>query len=561
MSIIKNKKFLSIAILFAIIVLPAFIYLTIKAKQVNSWDNWWFGSAQTMSTVRFWAKDGFIKHKFLFITQGYHPQIEFLDKPEFRFLVRGTETGGLIGKRLWYTHYPPGYLIPYGLLAKFGAEQRFWFRLLALCFSFASLIFMFGFVYLIAERNKWIALLALFYYSTSTTFLAYADSLNNTPVDDFLKWLILFLSIYAVKKITDQKLKSRYEKIIWFLFFLLAISSFDSTFFVFFWLCAVSYLNTPIPGVTRWYKRIFAKQNIKKYFFWASAPIVAFFLQVAQNTWYLGFKDMLLDFKGALLYRAGEMPLAVSHFPPIIKNLANGLAATGFFTDLRTRMALPIILAIIYCLYKRKKFSTALSHYIAIFSVSGLIFGFIFPVAGIFGYQGRQMAPVLLLIIAIATYEIILMLRKLEMKKMGIILAVLVLIIWFAHFKATSAYVKQWPNNAVAMEKIQYWKTLNQITETNTIILNINKNVGSEYFLEGFYTDRLILSFEDLDTLLQYMNKINLEFSDKGNFLLILPKEYEKTAINSIQTNGYNIEIKSNSNLQDNLIYIHAFHY
>jgi hypothetical protein len=144
---------------------------------------------------------------------------------------------------------------------------------------------------------------------------------------------------------------------------------------------------------------------------------------------------------------------------------------------------------------------------------------------------------------------------------MGIILAVLVLIIWFAHFKATSAYVKQWPNNAVAMEKIQYWKTLNQITETNTIILNINKNVGSEYFLEGFYTDRLILSFEDLDTLLQYMNKINLEFSDKGNFLLILPKEYEKTAINSIQTNGYNIEIKSNSNLQDNLIYIHAFHY
>lgn len=541
----RNKNFWKGIIFLVIVLLPTFAYLTIKAKQVNSWDNWWFGSAQTMSTVRFWAKDGFIKHKLLFITHGYHPQIEFLDKPEFRFLARGTATGGLIGIRLWYTHYPSGYLIPYGLLARFGAEQRFWFRMLALGFSFASVIFLFGFIYLITNRNKWIPLLAVFYYSTSTTFLAYADSLNNTPVDDFFKWAILFLSALAVKN--NEDIAGRFKWIIWLLFFLLAFSSYDSTFFIFFWLCALSYIITK-------------KISIKKYLFWASAPLTAFILQMIQNTWYLGFKDMILDVWGSFAFRSGEMPVVLSYLPPIIKNLANGLAATGFLTDLRTRMALPIILAVIYCLYKRKIFSEKLSQYIIVLALGGLIFGFVLPVAGIFGYQGRQLAPALLLIIAIATYGVILMLRKLEIKKIGIILAVLVLVIWSAHFKGTLAYVKQWPNNAVAMEKIQYWQKLNQITETNTIILNINKKVGSECFLEEFYTSRLILSFGDLDTLLQYMDKINSTLFNKRDFLLILPKEYEKTVINSIQEKAYNIEIKPNSDLQNNLTYIHAVH-
>ena len=541
----KNKNFWKIIILLAIVLLPTFTYLTIKAKQVNSWDNWWFGSAQTMSTVRFWAKDGFIKHKLLFITHGYHPQIEFLDKPEFRFLARGTATGGLIGIRLWYTHYPSGYLIPYGLLAKAGAEQRFWFRMLALGFSFASIIFLFGFVYLITNRNKWIPLLAVFYYSTSTTFLAYADSLNNTPVDDFFKWGVLFLSAFAVKN--NEDIAGRFKWIIWILFFLLAFGSYDSTFFIFFWLCALSYIITK-------------KISIKKYIFWASAPLTAFILQLIQNTWYLGFKDMILDVWGSFAFRSGEMPVVLSYLPPIIKNLANGLAATGFLTDLRTRMALPIIVVIIYCLYKRKIFSAKLPQYIVALTLGGLIFGFVLPVAGIFGYQGRQLAPALLLIIAIATYEVILMLRRLEIKKLGIVLIILVLFLWLAHFKATFAYVKQWPNNVVAMEKIQYWQKLNQITETDTIILNINKKVGSECFLEEFYAGRLILSFDDLDILLQYMNKINSALSDMGNFLLILPGEYEETAVNFAQEKKYNIKIENNGNLQNNLIYINAIH-
>ncbi|MFH1365793.1 MAG: hypothetical protein ABIG99_00125, partial [Patescibacteria group bacterium] len=113
----KNKNFWKVAILLILALAPVFIYLAVKATQINSWDDWGFGSAEIMSTVRYWTRDGIIKHKVLLITQGYHPQAEFLDEPEFRFLAKGTGTGGLIGTRLWYTHYPPGYLIPYGLLA------------------------------------------------------------------------------------------------------------------------------------------------------------------------------------------------------------------------------------------------------------------------------------------------------------------------------------------------------------------------------------------------------------------------------------------------------------
>ena len=42
----------------ALIVLPFLIYGVVMATQESSWDNWGFGSAQTMLTVRYWERDG-----------------------------------------------------------------------------------------------------------------------------------------------------------------------------------------------------------------------------------------------------------------------------------------------------------------------------------------------------------------------------------------------------------------------------------------------------------------------------------------------------------------------
>jgi len=187
--------------------------MAVKATYTNSWDNWGnMGSASTMLTMRYWANDGFLKHKFLFLPSGYHPEAGFLDKPELRSLL-GPATGGLIGNRLYYTHYPSGYLIPYGILAKLGFENRFYYRFYSLLLSFASVVFLFGFFYLLTNKNIWLPSIAIFYYITSTTFLGYADSLNNTPTDDFFKTLILFLSAFAIKN--NKQLKGKLKWFIW----------------------------------------------------------------------------------------------------------------------------------------------------------------------------------------------------------------------------------------------------------------------------------------------------------------------------------------------------------
>ena len=206
-----------------------FFFLVVKAKKINSWDNWSFGSAQLMLTMRHWEEQGFIKNKLLLIPSGYHSKIEFLDQPEFRFLANGTKTGELIGTRLYYTHYPPGYLVPFGLLAKIGINDRFFYRFLAILLSTASIFFLFGFIYFIFNKNFWIAFISAIFYSTSANYLGYADSLANMPIDDFLKYAILFLSLYSYKS-TLPNIKNKLKYLIWSLFFILALSSYDSTF-------------------------------------------------------------------------------------------------------------------------------------------------------------------------------------------------------------------------------------------------------------------------------------------------------------------------------------------
>lgn len=522
--------------LFALIVLPVFSYLILRARIENSWDDWAFGSAQTMLTARYWAEDGFIKNKFLFIPSGYHSGVGFLDQPEFRFLTDGTKAGELIGSRLYYTHYPSGYLIPYGLLAKFGASDRFWFRLVALGFSFASVVFLFGFIYLLGNRNSWIAFLAVLYYITSSTFLRFADSLHNTPVDDFFKWLILFLSAYVTFVVADLIHKRCFVFILWVLYFFLSVSSYDSTFFILFWLCALDYLASVkgLPDMA-WYRRLFLKVNIKRYLFWALAPIAAFFLQIIQNTWYLGWNDMILDFFGAFAFRSGQIPGVFEHVTAGLGNIIVAFSTIGYMTDIRTRWVLPLLFVLLFLLYQNKDLRSRFGTYLAILFIAGFIFPFVLPGAGTYGYQGRQMAPALLLVFSIATVEAF---RRLRMefgkwKFAPVLLMVLAAFFWGAHSWGAIQYIKQWPNGTIVVEKIHAWKELGRITTKNTIILGIEGTVevGFARFFEQFYADRLILRFDAKPKLLEYVKKIQNAASRADIVLLISPEDRSDIAI------------------------------
>ena len=126
-----------LAIIILIFIIGA--YLVIKAIPENSWDGWRVGSAQTLLSAKHWVNDGFFNNYFLFLPQGYSKVVRYFDDLELRQHARGIATGGFIGKRLYYTHYPAGYLIPTALLMKLGAENRFWFRLLQILFSLIGL--------------------------------------------------------------------------------------------------------------------------------------------------------------------------------------------------------------------------------------------------------------------------------------------------------------------------------------------------------------------------------------------------------------------------------------
>ncbi len=198
------KKVLKTHIWFVVLLLILAVYLGLKTLPEDGWDGWGAtGSAGIMMTMKHWTTDGMLYHKFLFIPMGYSKIIRYLDEPEISHLARGTAVGGLIGRWTHYNHYPSGYLIPSGILAKLGFEARYWFRLLALMFSLGGLVLMYAFFCRIS--NKIIAFLAVLYYAGSVMFLDYADTVSNQALDDLFRFLILFLSVLAVRAVDNIK--------------------------------------------------------------------------------------------------------------------------------------------------------------------------------------------------------------------------------------------------------------------------------------------------------------------------------------------------------------------
>jgi len=322
MSLIIKKH-----LLFIILVLVLGVYLVAKAVPEESWDDWGFGSAQTMMSSRHWVNDGFIYSKFLFLPTGYSKSVRYIDDPDLRQHAHGIRTGELVGNRLYYTHYPAGYLLPYATLMKIGFNERYWFRFLAILISLGGLTLMYTAFSLISARM--IAFLATLYYAGSTMFLGIADSLANQPVDDLFRFSIIFLSIW-IYKISDSKRKRLYSTLVWFLYFALASSSYDSTFFIFVWLVGLDIIMT---------KKILWK----KWLVFVLAPITAFLVQLLQNIWYLGFSDALLDIYGSFRARANTGPGA----GVLERHIRAVFSPWVYMSDLRVRFIIPVIIMLL----------------------------------------------------------------------------------------------------------------------------------------------------------------------------------------------------------------------
>lgn len=500
------------------------IYLVLKALPVESWDDWGFGSAQTLMTVRHWAMEGFVYNKFLFIPIGYSKIVRYLDDPDLRHHSRGTITGKLIGNRLYYTHYPNGYLIPYALMAKLGFLERYWFRFLAILFSLTALILMYALFNLIASRT--VAFLATFYYAASQMFLGLADSLANMPIDDFFRFALLFLSVW-VWKITDHSRRRFLYILIWVLYFALSSSSYDSTFFIFIWLVGLDIIMT-------------RKLQWKKWLVFGMAPIAAFILQMVQNIWYLGIKDALLDVYGSFKFRSDTGPgsnILERHIRAMFSPLT-------YMADLRARYIIPIVGFIILAFWKLRNlidYNWPKIKTILLLGLAGTAYSFILISSGYFPYQGRQMAPFLGLLVASSTVLVCFIIKNFKNTKEKInkiqIVSVIILVIltgslWFFQIQRTYLYIQEWPNNVVNQATIDLGKNLKELAGgQDTVVFRIDKESPYQYPqidpITEYYIGMPVLSFKNEDDLMEDFKKLKSR-SEFSFYSIIVVEDQEK---------------------------------
>lgn len=526
-------------LLILIIVIILASYLGIKALDENGWDGWGFGSAQVLMSSKYWAKDGFAKNYFLFIASPYSKLIHYLDEPEFRNRPIETLNGELARGRLYYTHYPPLYLVSFALMAKVGFSNRFAYRIFALIISLMGFLFFYWFIKLIS--NKTTALIASIYYGISVTFLNYADSIATQPLTIFFTFLILLLSILTGHNFENRKIYKRYNLAIWFLYLLLSLTSYDATFFVFAWLIL--------------YDAIILKKFLwRRWIFFALAPIVGFTLQIAQNVWYLGWHDMWQDFYNA--YRVRQIGTFKNFILGIIAPFVSMTGIKTVYFLKKTIVALGSALLIIWIFRKlRSKINLDSKFFRIIFVLAGavIIQPFFINITGWWPYQGVLTAPFWGLLIGTASIFIINTLKKKESNIYKTfyfwILTSIMLILWWAQFYGTFVYTKDWPNNRPDQKVIEFSKIITT-TEPNSErvafrIIPQNQTWKSQFatFNMEYYFGMPKIDFansHDLLTDFWWLRKISeypyysFVIADKKAEIDNLYSEIKKTLLNSV---------------------------
>lgn len=534
-----KKDFLTWLLIIFIIIVG--VYLTIKATHENSWDGWGFGSAQTMMSIKHWVNDGWANHYFLFIPAGYSKTTPYFDNQNLKQHAWVDVTGGKNTKQAYYTHYPSGYLFPLGFLMELGFKDRFWFRFFQILLSLGGLFLLYKFF--ISITDKIIAFSAVLFYMISVPFLNFADSLANMPIDDFLRFLILFLSILAIKNINNVKKYFNYNILIWLFYFILSASSYDSTFFIFFWLVGIDIL---ITGRFLW----------KKWLIFATAPVAAFLLQFLQNMWYLGFPNMLSDFFNAF----NAIALASNSGQSFIKQrFLQGIlfpVTESFAFPFRIRYTLIFSTAIMAALFKLKKIKDLNILIPNTYKYAILLCGAAFfqslTLTDNHPYKGRLLGLFAAFLMGIFIFAVYQLIKNRPTRKVFIsILISLIIFTWSLQVVRTFAYIKQWPNNTYNQEKIDFANELKNslkpfILDDTVVFTMFNpepygKSITATMarYYDMYYYDMPILYFNDTKSIFRdftYLKQISeYQFSS----VIILPNEKEAEILtNMIHTNS-----------------------
>lgn len=422
-------------LLLTLLLAALFSQLAVRAHDEFHWSDWGFGDAQTMLSLRQWQEGGWIKNHLLFNPHGYGKVSELLDDPALRQHAHGISptSSPKVGPRLLYTHYPAGYLIPYALLSRLGLDQVFPLRLLSLLFSTGALILMYQLFARLTSAK--VSVLAVLFYAASTSFLGYADTLANQPLDDLLRFAFLLAVVLADD---DAPSRRRFWLLAaWTSEFCLSLASFDSVFFLYLWLVGWDLLR---GHGWRW----------RRYLLFALAPLAAHGLQFLQNCWYLGQHDALQDIlytfvakshappgseQGSLIFHALTNCFELIYNPAFFLLPLLALYLLGWYRlSPATRLPLPAprLLLLLFC--------------------CGLAFLLLLPHAAHMAYEGRQMIPAVSLLVSGFSWLVLDGWRhRGETTKRGpwrqgyLLLSSLILIIFWSGFLLFNRYQEETP--------------------------------------------------------------------------------------------------------------------
>ncbi|MBI4691782.1 MAG: glycosyltransferase family 39 protein [Nitrospirae bacterium] len=372
-----------------------FLLLSIRASDEFRWSDWGFGDAQSMLSLRHWEEEGWFSNYFLFIPQGYARAVRLFDEPGLRQHAHGTCPGSSprVGPKLWYTHYPAGYLIPYAILFRIGLDDAFHARMLSLIFSICALILMYVLFSKIAGHGA--SFIAVLFYGLSPPFLGFADTIANQPIDDLLRFAFMLAVVFSTRA-TSPDQRKRWMISAWVFEFMLSSVSFDSVFFIYVWLVAWDIMER--RGF-RW----------KTYLIYGMAPLTAHTLQFLQNVWYLGLDDTIIDIKDAFLlknaadvtYNVGQDRLSIIRGTvPIL------------FNNLYTPAIFIVILGGLYTIYTwflKDRGSKELPslRLLAVLFLCGIAFALILPHGARMPYEARQMLPFVALLAGGVTWSFV----------------------------------------------------------------------------------------------------------------------------------------------------------
>jgi len=418
------KKVIAANLLFAILIAALSVFLVVRALPENHMD---MASAQTLLAARWWAREGFLKHRFLQLVAGYGKIVRYFEEPELSEHAKGDVAGRLTGHKIYYTHYPSLYIVPIALMMKLGINKLFILRLLSIIVSILGLIFLYVFIKLLS--NKYIALVGALYFGISPIFIKWADSLEYIPQEDMWRFLILMLSIIVINHIRSAAALTKkvkyYLASIWAAYFLLSLTSFNSTFFIFTWLIGLSAIYIYNSGYKRKI-RLFVILGI----FWALAPIMGFGLQLIQNISYLGWHNTLLDIQSAFNAAGNRAGLGLlTRFDALIRPFFSMVGVYNFyallvpfgitkFKLLIILLALVVVLAVIK-LIKITGYKIPSLSILALLAIAPLSQTIIMPFTGFRDNLGRLYAPFVGIIIGIIVYILFLLYKnKIEISKL-----------------------------------------------------------------------------------------------------------------------------------------------